>query len=67
MTYAAHSDRLTTFSTLPPAQEPLISQVAPADRTALQDSMGLTVEQLLQLPGLQGAVVVGGTAGRRRR
>ena len=66
MTYAAHSDRAATFSTVPPSIEPVLSQVPPADRTALQDSMGLTVDQLLQLPGLAGTLVVGGAAGTRR-
>ncbi|WP_369137864.1 PucR family transcriptional regulator [Modestobacter versicolor] len=32
----------------------------------MQDSMGLTVDQLLQLPGLEGTVVVGGATGTRR-
>ena len=66
MTYAAHSDRPATYSTVPASLEPVLSQVPPADRTALQDSMGLTVDQLLQLPGLAGAVVVGGATGTRR-
>jgi PucR family transcriptional regulator, purine catabolism regulatory protein len=66
VTYAAHSDRAATFSAVPPLFEPVLSQVAPADRTALQDSMGLTVDQLLQLPGLAGTVVVGGATGTRR-
>src|SRR5215217_7108861 len=64
--YAAHSDRAATFSTVSPSAEPVLSQVAPADRSTLQDSMGLTVDQLLQLPGLEGTVVVGGATGTRR-
>src|SRR3978361_417894 len=66
VTYAAHSDRANTFSSIPASLEPVLSQVAPADRTALQDSMGLTVDQLLHLPGLNGTVVVGGASGTRR-
>ena len=66
MIYAAHSDRAATFSTVSPSAEPVLSQVAPADRSTLQDSMGLTVDQLLQLPGLEGTVVVGGATGTRR-
>jgi purine catabolism regulator len=66
VTYAAHSDRAATFSTVPASLEPVLSQVAPADRTAMQDSMGLTVDQVLQLPGLAGSVVVGGATGTRR-
>ncbi|SDX60678.1 purine catabolism regulatory protein [Modestobacter sp. DSM 44400] len=46
--------------------EPVLSQVPPADRSALQDSMGLAVEQVLTLPGLIGTVVVGGASGTRR-
>jgi purine catabolism regulator len=64
--YAAHSDRAATFSTVPASAEPVLSQVPPADRSTLQDSMGLTVDQLLQLPGLEGTVVVGGATGTRR-
>ncbi len=44
----------------------MLSQVPPADRSALQDSMGLSVDQVLALPGLLGTVVVGGAAGTRR-
>ncbi|MEU2349922.1 helix-turn-helix domain-containing protein [Modestobacter sp. NPDC049651] len=66
MTFAAHSDRMNTLGVVPPSAEPVLSQVAPADRTALQDSMGLTVDQVLELPGLADAVVVGGTTGTRR-
>src|SRR4051794_30005241 len=66
VTYAAHGDRAATFSTVAASPEPVLSQVPPADRTALQDSMGLTVDQLLQLPGLDGTVVVGGVSGTRR-
>ena len=66
VTFAAHSDRMNTVGVVPPSAEPVLSQVPPADRTALQDSMGLTVEELLELPGLVGTVVVGGAAGSRR-
>ncbi|KGH47202.1 PucR family transcriptional regulator [Modestobacter caceresii] len=66
MTYAAHSDRMATFSAIPASPEPVLSQLPPSDRTALQDSMGLTVDQLLQLPGLAGTLVVGGATGTRR-
>src|ERR1700712_5922894 len=66
VTYAAHSDRTATFSTVPASPEPMLSQVPQADRTALQDSMVLTVDQLLELPGLEGTVVVGGSTGTRR-
>ncbi|MQA34223.1 PucR family transcriptional regulator [Modestobacter roseus] len=66
MTYAAHSERAATFSAVPASIEPVLSQLPPSDRTALQDSMGLTVDQLLQLPGLAGTVVVGGATGTRR-
>src|ERR1700709_818392 len=60
VTYAAHSDRAATFSTVPASLEPVLSQVPPADRTAMQDSMGLTGDQLLQLRGLEGTVGAGG-------
>ncbi len=66
MTYIAHSDRLGATSGVLRSVEPVLSQVAPADRTALQESMGLTVDQLLQLPGLVGTTVVGGATGTRR-
>jgi purine catabolism regulator len=66
VTFVAHSDRAATFSSVPPSPEPVLSQLPPADRTALQDSMGLTVDQLLDLPGLTGTIVVGGATGTRR-
>src|SRR3954453_23901484 len=65
VTYIAHSDRMSTFGGVS-SSEPVLSQVAPADRSSLQDSMGLTVDQLLQLPGLAGTAVVGGVTGTRR-
>jgi purine catabolism regulator len=46
--------------------EPVLSQVPPADRSALQDSMGLAVEQVLALPGMTGTVIVAGATGERR-
>src|SRR3569833_2392521 len=66
VTYAAHSDRAATFSTVPASPEPVLSQVPTADRTDLQDSMGLTVDHLLELPGLEGTGVVVVATGTRR-
>ena len=54
------------MSPVPPSTEPVLSQVPPADRSALQDSMGLAVEQVLTLPGMTGTVIVAGATGERR-
>jgi PucR family transcriptional regulator, purine catabolism regulatory protein len=63
---APQRDWFATESSVPPLVEPVLSQVPPADRSALQDSMGLAVEQVLSLPGLAGTVVVAGAGGTRR-
>ncbi|HEV7871083.1 MAG TPA: PucR family transcriptional regulator ligand-binding domain-containing protein [Modestobacter sp.] len=44
----------------------MLSQVPPADRSALQDGMGLAVQQVLALPGMTGTVIVAGATGERR-
>lgn len=62
----AQRDRVVTLSPVPPSAEPVLSQVPPADRSALQDSMGLAVEQVLTLPGMTGTVIVAGATGERR-
>src|SRR3712207_4348110 len=66
VSFMAQRDRVVTLSPVLPSAESVLSQVPPADRSALQDSMGLAVEQVLALPGMTGTVIVAGATGERR-
>ncbi|MPQ99108.1 PucR family transcriptional regulator [Modestobacter sp. I12A-02628] len=66
MTVAAEGDRLGAFRTAGPRSLPVLSQLPPADRTAAQTSMGLTLTEVMRLDALAGSHLAAGDDGALR-